>query len=252
MTAIAERNASTRPATAGSGEHWGFPESFAATWLELRKEKCAPPVITWMPVGYHPFIRPLGAAATIEMHVHSPIAAIANRHLQQMRASAAAGTGPAPFLDFNHSGVMVGEPLEFFWDGARGVRLFVKWLPAAEQLILRGEANGFSPQWARSGTDFLGILPNAGALLSRSNESAFGRRMLPIVAISKLESLQIQAAAFLRRVDARVRASRNADESKPAILEAFEAIKEERPELHASYQLLQAVQGEFATDAALA
>jgi hypothetical protein len=224
---------------------WPFSETFAATWLDLQ-EKCAPPVIVWMPRGFHSFIRPLGSAAPFDWNVVSHIAAVANRQLEEMQAKAATGQGTSPFLDFNHSGTPVGEPVEFFWAGERGVCLLINWLGAAEQAIVSGQCDTFSPEWVRAGTDFLGLLPCVGALLSRSSQSAFGVRMPPLRPVSKSDALEVKAELFVRKIDKRVAASRNSGGPRMTALEAFEAVKSVRPELYTCYVLRNALRAEFA------
>ena len=236
--------ASPAPAITGNCPPWIFAESFASTWLDLRNGKCAPPVIVWMPRGRH-VIRPLGASAPVSWEVHSRIAKIANRHLAEMKARASAGQAQQPFIDFNHQGVLAGDPQEFFWDGTRGVCLLVKWLDAADRAIVRGDCDGFSPAWVRSGDDFLGLRVCVGGLLPRSETSAFGVRMPRLLPIQKLVALETRADTFLRKVDGHTVELRNAGQSNIPALQAFESVKRDWPELHHAYELRQAVREEF-------
>jgi len=231
-------------------EAWTFPESFAVTCQELRMEKCAPSVITWMPAGRH-FIYPIGhrGGRLLEWNVGSGIALVANRHLQAMRAKAAAGQGPVPYFDWEHEYGQSGEPIEFFWD-AWGVRAFVRWSDDANDLIVRGICTSFSPDWINLGQEFLGLRANCGALLSANSKPAFGRKMPAIKPVSKLGDMKLRAKMFLRKVDALATALRK-DGTEWPTFKAFETIKSERPELHEAYTLDEAIGKEFVKDFAL-
>jgi hypothetical protein len=213
-------------------------------------EKCAPSVICWMPAGCH-YISPIGhrGGRLLEWNVDSGIALVANRHLQAMRAKAAAGQGPVPYFDWEHEYGRSGEPIEFFWD-AWGVRAFVRWSDDANDLIGRGMCTSFSPDWINLGQDFLGLRANCGALLFSHSKPAFGRRMPAIKPVSKLDDMKLRAKMFLRKVGERATALRK-DGTEFPLVEAFETIKSERPELYEAYALDEAIRNEFSKDFAL-
>ncbi len=231
------------------GEWEQFPESFAATVLSLSRDKCAPPLICWMPKGVH-CIRPEGNPDNLPIvwKVDKATASVANRHLQALRAKAASGGGQIPFIDFNHEGGVAGHIHEFFWDDW-GIRAAVSWTPEGEAAILAGSAISFSPHWISSGGSFLGLRACVGGLLTSGVEPAF-RRMPPIQPIQKRQALQLCANRFMRKVD--YRASELAAQGvELAALQAFKEIKAEQPELHACHALREAINDEHWKDTKL-
>ena len=234
-------------AKASAGGAWSeFPESLAATCFDLKKQKCAPAVVTWMPAGLH-VIRPEGAPGPICWYVTSHIAAIANRHLQAIRAKAANGECENPYFDFDHSGGTSAEVIEFDWVPNIGVRAHVAWTKEAEAAIVAGRCTSFSPHWISSGGEFLGIRAECGALLSADNSPAFGQRMPSIRPWTCKQAMDFRADAFTRRMDARANALRAAGVELCAVA-AFDAIKRERPDLHSAYALRVAIRTELGKD----
>jgi len=237
--------------TRASQAQWSqFRESFAETVLSLSRDSCAPPLICWMPPGLH-LIRPEGRSGErpIVWRTTEQIAAIANRHLQALRAKAAAGDGPAPFIDFDHQGGNAGEVVELFWEPRYGIRAAVAWTPEGEAAIMEGRAVSFSPHWINSGEDFLGLRACVGGVLSPGIAPAF-KLMPPIEPVQKRQALRICAERFIRKVD--TRASKLAAEgAELSALQAFNEVSTEHPELHASYDLQQAIRDEHWKDTLL-
>lgn len=238
-----------RPQSAPAHDTWSqFPESFAATVLALKNEKCAPPVIVWMPKGVH-CIRPEGnpGAGPIVCKVDATTAAIANRHLQALRAKAAAGAGAAPFIDFDHQGGIAGEVTEIFWDA--GIRAAVNWTPEGEQAVLQGTAVSFSPHWITHGGEFLGLRACVGGVLSPGVDPAF-KKMPALAPWQKRKALHYSADRFMRKVDCRA-AELTGQGVELAALQAFEDVVAEFPALHACHQLREAIRDEHWQDIVL-
>lgn len=239
------------PATKPAVDNWSaFNESLASTVMDLA-QKCAPPFIVWAPKGVH-VISPRGASAPLIVSFSATDASVAERHRLALKAKAEAGNGRAPFFDLNHEGVIVAEPTEFFWSDW-GLCASLAWLPAGEAAVLRGEIVSFSPLYAAGPKGQLfGINPNCGGLLTASGKPAF-TKMPPVRAWSKRQALDFKADRFVRLLfEHRSEASKKDGVSETPTLSAFEAIKTERPELHAAYALREAIRKEVRTDLELA
>lgn len=177
-------------------------------------------------------------------------ALIANRHLQIMRAKAAAGQGPSPFFDFDHEGGRAGEPLEFFGDESRGVAALVEWSEEGVDAVLSGRCNSFSPTWNELGGDFLGLRANMGALLSAGSKPAF-ERMPGVLPIPQFNVVRQLNTLFLRRVDRRALELKKSGQSDYPFAAAFEELMVACPELFQAHQLMEAIGAEFRLDLAL-
>jgi hypothetical protein len=246
LRAIVPRPLPPRTAAPDASDDWAqFPESLAATVFELKAQKCAPCWITWMPRGVH-VIRPNGAPGPVVMQVMSHFAEIANRHLGEIRAKAARGECPNPHFDYDHAGGFAGEVLEFDWAPNCGVRAHVAWSEQAESDIVAGRCKSFSPHWINAGSEFLGIRAECGALLSSDVTPAF-RLMPAVLPWTRHQAMNFRADTFIRRMDRRAVELRAQDVPAP-VVEAFEAIKIERPDLHAAYALREAIQREIRAD----
>lgn len=241
-------DSSPAPILARTGAWAAFDESFAATELSLG-EKCAPPVITFFPRGVH-CVRPIGARSTVVFQTTPAIAAVANRHLQNLRAKAAAGEGRHPYVDFDHHDTgIAAEVDEFFWDGFR-IRAAVRWTPEAEAKILAGEYGGLSPHWISSSGDFLGLRANVGALLHKDAQPAF--KALPkILPCTKRQAMRARAARFVNLMDARS-LELKASGRENSLLAAHDEVAGEFPELHAAFKLRTALEDEHWQDLKLA
>jgi hypothetical protein len=229
-----------------TGKSWEqFPESFAASCADLANEKCAPPSIVWMPKGVH-CIYPNGSPGLIVWQVKPHMALIANRHLQELRAKAARGETPTPFIDLNHDLVTVaGEVTEFFWDPAWGIRASVNWTPAGESAVVSGRFASFSPHWINAGERFLGLRANLGGLLDENTPPAFKLLRQRVLATTKLKALRARAERFLRAVDGR---AGEIPDTEFATMAAFEQVKSEQPALYAAYALREALNAEHLKD----
>lgn len=240
------RVSSSLPARSADAEWGQFRESFAETVLSLGKDKCAPPLLCWMPKGLH-CIRPQGHQGELPIiwRVDAKMAAIANRHLQALRAKAVAGDGQTPFIDFDHTHGIAGEVTELFWDDC-GIRASVSWTPEGEAAILAGQGVSFSPHWITSGLEFLGLRACVGGLLSVDVTPAF-QRMPAVKPMQKRQAVRICADRFLRNLDTRSTELREQGVEHAAVM-AFDQLKEEQPELHACYALRAAINDEHWKD----
>ena len=232
-----------------------FEKNLTETWIDLRKGRCAPPFINFMPAGAH-IVRPTqlggnGSGKLVYWRTLSDHALIADRNLQAMRAKAAAGESEPPYFDFEHRGSqggIAGEPLEFFWDGLLGIRARVRWSEEGERAILEGRYTKFSPVFGVAGDSFVGLVQNCGALISASGQPAF-EKMRPIETVTKFEAMEACSKHFLNLVGRRADEIKNVGETDMPALKAFDLVKQQCPELFSAYELGNTLRREFALDA---
>jgi hypothetical protein len=220
--------------------------SFAGKMREVSNELCAPPVIVMFPASIKRarVARPHGINRTMHLWIDESWALLVNRHLQAMRAR-----GQKPYFDLNHEGGRMGYPLDVWWKPSCGVMCLVEWEPLAEQAILQGVCNGFSPSWIHNSKEddgLLGIELNCGALLATHVNPGF-EGMPPIRPVRQAAALKEKTALFLNKVDA-LAAAKKATGDQFSAVHAWEEISLAFPQLRAAYELRAALAREIGKD----
>jgi hypothetical protein len=145
----------------------------ASSQIELAGTEL-PKHIQWMPPGKQ-LVQPMGFEEPFAMNVTAAIAVAADRQLQHLRSTAAAGRDAQPYGDFNHKDEGRSYiPKRFWWAGddekSGGVRADVEWTGAGAKAVREGELCCNSPSWRLNKVTkaFLGITHNVGGLVPRS------------------------------------------------------------------------------------
>lgn len=158
-----------------------------------------PKDIQYMPPGKQtvaPYVN--GKPRPMDITVGPDYATVFQGALTRALASASAGTGDKPFIDFNHDdAAAAGHPTEFYWGGndakTGGVRVKIAWTGSGKQAVENGDFLRFSPQWVFSKTtgEPLGLPINVGGLVNRA---AF-KTIAPLVAAAHGKGAWVAAAA---------------------------------------------------------
>lgn len=155
----------------------------ARDYIRTSIGEAAPPSIQLFPPGVHKINAKGGDGnpVSLSVNVTEATAAAIKSCFDQMTAAAEAGTGPRPYLDFNHDDKEAsGWPTDVFWAGndpvTGGVRAKMTnadgvstWSKPGEEAITGRSYRAFSPnfQFDRESGSVVGTGPNMGGLVNR-------------------------------------------------------------------------------------
>jgi len=144
--------------------------------VEAGPENALPKDIQWAPPGNHTIRAKQsdGEKVTKTVVVNARGAAALQGFLLTAKHAAQAGTGDAPFFDFDHAdGAASAHPVEFYWGGddpkTGGIRAKLEWTDAGKQAVLGKTYRRFSPamKLAENG-EIIGSEVNMGGLVNRA------------------------------------------------------------------------------------
>jgi hypothetical protein len=147
--------------------------------VEIEVKPASVSTIMWCPAGTHKISASVnGKPGIIEVTATPETAELLDRRIQEMRAKAAQGTGPLPFLDFDHAGGEAsGHPIAAAWqDGERaGVYVTVEWTEEGKSKIRGRSFNYFSPEFLCRDGRVVGVQANCGGLVNIPAFSSISR-----------------------------------------------------------------------------
>lgn len=134
-----------------------------------------PDSIQLLPPGRHTINASKGGQPhTCTVEVTAKTAEYISKDLKEMLAAAEAGTGPRPYIDFNHNDEEAsGWPLEAFWAGDDmingGVRAKLEWSGPGGSAVQGKSYRQFSPNFRVSPDtgEIIGTTVNMGGLVNR-------------------------------------------------------------------------------------